>query len=179
MVSSTIVLARRARVKASAYVRLVAPLRIGTTYESTMVQITAAGISSGLQKYYPNGQMGIQFSFDNRWQHRLYLAPPTGLVGNLVFENGRLASKSTILGEDMCCVAAVYESESNPISKTSVVRDYSGDLQKIIVHLSARDFTVYRTQAYEFNLTCIGALRGCKPTELLATVKNLEEAPSK
>jgi len=174
---ASFVLAYRARAEAARYLHVVVPLRIGTTFDATVAQLRDAGVPTTIHGDCHH-ECILESRFVNRWQYVLHLAPPTGLVGRIDFGNDKLVYKSTILGRDFCCSAAVTESTST-ISGTSANVDSSGRPRKIFVDLSALDFTEYRKQAYAFNLSCIGSMRGCEPEELLPTLNDLERALSK
>lgn len=172
-IAAAFVLAYRARAEAVTYIRLVTPLRIGTTYEVAVAQLRDAGISVNLPTDCRSA-CTLLFRFDNKWQYLLYLAPPMGLSGQLDFRDEKLVSKSTTMNQSVYR-AEVAESTSRS-SRTSGDLDSSGRPRKVFVDLSALDFTEYRKRAYAFNVACIGLTRGCKTDEFLPAANELEHA---
>src|ERR1700694_3073533 len=164
-------LAHRARAEAGRYLRVITALQIGTPYDVAVAQLRDAMISMTLPADCHRECMLI-FHFSDKWVYMLHLAPPAELVGRIDFRDEKLVYKSTAMGRDMCCSADVLESAST-ISRTSSNNvDSTGHPWKITVELSALDFTEYRKQAYAFNLSCIGSIRGCRTDEYLPTVKS-------
>jgi hypothetical protein len=170
-IAASFVLAHRARADAARYIRLVAPLRIGTTYDGAVAQLRDARIPMTLPTDCRNA-CSLSFRFDNKWQSMLRLAPPTELSGQLDFRDEKLVSKSTTMNQGTYR-AEVTESTSRA-SRTSGDLDSSQRPRKVFVDLSALDFTEYRKRAYAFNLACLGSIRGCETEEFLPTVNELE-----
>jgi hypothetical protein len=171
VLAAAFVLAQRARTQAARYLRVVAPLRMGTTYGLVVTQLRNADIPVTLPSDC-HEECILDIRFVNKWQYTLHLAPPTGLVGRLDFRDEKLVYKSTILGQGSIYAASVSE---YPSAVSSVkLHQY-----KILVDLSPSDFTEYRKGAYAFNLACIGSVMGCKTDELLPTINDLEHATAK
>ncbi len=174
-IAASFVVTHRVRSQAAGYLDVVRELRIGTTYDIAVAQLHNAKTPMTLLGECSR-ECSLVFRFEDKLLYALHLAPPTGFIGRLRFQDGRLVSKLTVMGRDTCCMAAVQESASE-ISKTLPrTVDSAGHPWKIIVGLSAADFTGYRNQAYAFNVACIGSMKGCRTDEYLPTAHDLERA---
>jgi hypothetical protein len=163
--------AYRARVEAGRYVGVITQMRIGTTYDLAVKQLHDANIPVDLPSDCHHECL-LDLVFVNKWQYKLHLAPLIALGGDLRFKDEKLFYKTTGLWGGNPYSASVNESTST----VSAVRIHQ---YQILVDLSPSDFTEYRRLAYAFNLTCIGAMRGCKTDQLLPTIDDLERATAK
>jgi hypothetical protein len=171
--------AHRARTEAARYIRVVTPLRMGAAFDLVVAQLHDANISTTCLPDEPPHECILSFRFNDKWLYLLHLAPPAELIGRLDFRDDKLVYKSTAMGREMCCSAAVLESPST-ISRASHGNvDSSGHPWILTVELSPLDFTEYRKQAYAFNLACIGSMRVCKTDEYLPTLHDLERGTPK
>jgi hypothetical protein len=168
--------AHRARTHAARYLQVVAPLRIGTGYSTTVAQLRNAQIPLTLPDKCER-TCRLEFRFDDKLLYRLHLAAPSGLYSSLEFRNGTLTQKSTEMSRNTCCSAAVIES-SQTSSKTTHNVNSLGQTLWITVELSADDFTAYRTQAYSFDVRCIGAHRECQSEDYLPLVSKKFRRPN-
>jgi hypothetical protein len=170
-ITAALISVHRVRGEALKYIRWVAPLRIGTPYAACVTQLHDAVVPVTLPGNCER-QCTLSFYFSNEWQHAFHLPPPTELVAQLEFRDGKLARKLTTMRQGIY-VAEVAESEPY-VSDTTTDVDSLGQLRRISVELSPLDFTRYRERAYAFNLACIGSMRGCKTDGLLQTADELE-----
>jgi hypothetical protein len=165
-VAAAFVQVHRARTRAGRYLVFILPLRIGSTYDIVVRQLRDADIPTTLPSEC-HTECGIELRFLNTLQTGLHLAPPTALVGDLSFRDGKLVQKTTVLGGHNPYLASVSE-YSGAVSE---VRKHQN---QVIVSLAPSDFTDFRRQAYAFNLMCIGSMKGCTTDEYLPTVNVLE-----
>lgn len=166
----SLVLAHKARVDARRYLDVVTDLHMGSSYESVVQQMRAARILPVLPDDC-HSECTVAFRRNDRLLYTLHLAPPADFVGRLDFRDNKLIYKSTAMGKDVCCIAAVLESSS---TASEVSLSEPAFPTKITVSVSASDFTEYRRKAYAFNLSCIGSIRGCRTDEYLPTVRYLQ-----
>jgi hypothetical protein len=172
-IAAAFVLTYRARAEAARYLRTVMELRIDTNYDIVVTQLRNAQVPLVLPSDC-HRECRLSFDFDDKWLYRLRLASPAEFAGRLDFQDAKLVYKSTSIGRGVCCMAVVLES-AGKISRASVSNiDSSGHPLKILVNLSALDFSEYRRKAYGFNVACIGSMRACRPDEYLPTINDLE-----
>lgn len=163
-IAASFALVYKARADAARYLNVIIPLRIGTSYDVVVAQLRNAGIAVTL----PDGcirKCGITFSVDDRWVHRLHLAPLTRMLGILEFGNQKLLSKLTAIESDNMRAWAQEAYSLEP--RKTLGFDSSGRLSGVIVYLPESDFSQNRTDAYAFNLSCIGSIKGCRADEYL------------
>ena len=159
----------KARVDAARYLRIVMPLRLGTSYDAAVTQLRNAGVAADPTTRFDDcpRDCTLIFTVGDVWLYRLHLAPPVGFYGRLDFKNGALVYKVTSLGQDvMVWNAAVSEGSSlEPHLGANV--DSSGQIRQIHINLSPSDSTEFRSTAYDFKLACIGSMRGCTAVDYL------------
>lgn|GEM_PF-3101030 len=179
VIAASFLLAWRARSEAARYLRVVTALPIGTTYDVVRAELRYAEIPMSLPSECQQ-ECFLVFEVDDRWLYLLHLAPPVGFSGQLSFQDQRLTDKSTSMGYGVCCGVRVSETASaiSGASSSSSL-DTSRHPLKIHVDIAALDFTDYRKQAYAFDVTCIGSMRGCSTDEYLPTGKYLKQEAAK
>jgi|SRR5579864_97036 len=163
----------RARAEAARYLRLVIPLRIGTSYDVAAAQLRNANLPMRAASGDCHLDCSLSFLVGDKWLYKLHLAPPVGFSGRLDFRKGTLVYKSTSLGQDPMVWSATV-SEGSPGFGSLVpglhgTQDSSGNVRHLSVHLSPSDFTEYRNRSYTFNLACIGSIKPCRADEYLPT----------
>src|SRR5580700_9686868 len=87
-VAAAFVQVHRARTRAGRYLVFILPLRIGSTYDIVVRQLRDADIPTTLPSEC-HTECGIELRFLNTLQTGLHLAPPTALVGDLSFRDGK------------------------------------------------------------------------------------------
>lgn len=166
MILISLALAQRARHEAERYLRAVTPLRIGTSYDVALGELSKAGISMK-QLNDCRQECALVFDVSDKWLYLLHLAAPAEFIGRLDFNNQQLIYKETAMGRGMCCFAIVNESRTTISKVSSRDLDASGHPSKINVDLAATDFTNFREMAYAYKVACIGSRRACWTDEYL------------
>jgi len=158
-------LAYKARADAARYLRVVMPLRIGTPYNVVAAQLRNAGLHVTLPDSCSD-KCRTHFSVDDKWLRTFHFARAAKFFGSLEFRDTNLVSKSTGTECETGYRALVTEAESMESGKV-LGFDSSGRLLGVMVYLPASDFTESRTNAYSFNLRCVGASKACRDDEYL------------
>lgn len=166
---------RRKAAQAEAYLVQAKALELHVPYAVALARLRAIHLNPA-QEGDCKTECELDVRFVNSWQHMLRLAPATGLEGRLLFREGKLVEKITALGYGTCCLAYVEEYQSEA-SSAYLPRDADGRPAKAVIHLAASDRSDFRQRAYDFNLSCISKITGCKRSEdLLPQVWSLPQA---
>ncbi len=135
-----------ARRQAERYIRAIKPLRIGATYESIAKQMAEVDLPAKLSSTCEIDGISkecIGGLFDDKWMTRFHLAPASGIFITLYFEDGKLSSKLVTM------VANTNNGAEDLVSVTEDATIASGfvlhNRHKLNVHLSAMDFSSFRT----------------------------------
>jgi hypothetical protein len=170
-----------ARRQAERYIRAVRPLRIGATYESIAKQMSDADLPAKLSS--TDCQIdGISKNcvgklFDDKWMTRFHLAPASGIFITLYFEDGKLSSKLMTIVANTNDGVGDFASVTENATVASEI--FLHDRHKLSVHLSAMDFSGFRTNAYDLNVSCIGSIKGCTADQYLPAISELERTSPK
>lgn len=181
-IAASFALTYKARGDAMRYLRVVAPLRIGTPYDAVAAQLHNAGLpmKSAQSSDDCHRFCSVLFLVGDKWLWKLHLAAAVGFNGRLDFHDGILVYKGIDFGENFGSSASVMEGDYWALTPGVHGNTYSSvDSRRIFVHLSPSDFTENRNKAYAFNVACIGSMRSCTAVEYLPTINNLERATPK
>ncbi len=113
----------------------------------------------------------FDFYFGNRWLWQIGLAQGTRFGGGITAQRGKITEIDLALLTGIDCEAQVVESLGTPGSapfKVGGRRATSGDVDyTMTIHLTSAASEQVRRKAYNFNLACLTALRGCNNARLL------------
>ncbi|HKV24774.1 MAG TPA: hypothetical protein VJN93_09310 [Candidatus Acidoferrum sp.] len=110
----------------------------------------------------------FDFYFDNFWLGRIGLARGTRFGGGITALGGKIAQIELFVQSDTGCSTEVVESRGTPDSTAfkvgGIKRTTFGGVDYTItmtIHLTSAASEQERQKAYNFNLACLTALRGC------------------
>jgi len=115
----------------------------------------------------------FDFYFGNRWLWRIGLASGTRFGGAITAQTGKITKIEVFLQTGISNSAQVVETPATPGStpfrvtgKRATSEDTDYTVSKTI-HLTTDASQAVRQKAYNFNLACLTALRGCNNAHLL------------
>jgi hypothetical protein len=114
----------------------------------------------------------FDFYFGNRWLWQIGLAQGTRFGGGITAQRGKIIKIDLFLQTGIAFGAQVVESPgtpgSTPFKVDGIRRATSGDVvYNVTIHLTPAASEAVRQKAYNFNLACLTALRGCNNARLL------------
>jgi hypothetical protein len=135
-------------------------------YHGTLRKMNPSSVSID-GSLWGNGSYWADMEFDNRWLHRVILAPKTALGIDICVRNNRV----TLLSVDISKIDPPFTGiwiEEHPKGgdNPSYVSTNSG--MGRIIHLTAEAGDEKRAAAYALNLACLTRIRGCRSVQELS-----------
>lgn len=114
----------------------------------------------------------FDFYFINRWLWQIGLAQAARFGTEITAQRGKITQIDSFFQTDFGISASVVETPatpgSTPFKVGGIKRATSGDVvYNMTIHLTSAASEAERQKAYNFNLTCLTALRGCNNARLL------------